>query len=496
MFRSTVTCGVTLLLQTRRMQYSGSVTKCPAPEVSLTLHLTVTFAAMSILLCVPRSSRRRQGESPAPLERPPLASATAEALWWTMTGWGLRLYRTKFCARWLLALVIFAMANDQPAIAQSKTSRGRSAVAFMLDGGIRTVDVRAFTCGEITCKDEVLPATRVYRLDLNPAKVLVPDRPADVIVQLVNGDELHLRRVTSDDESLKGTLGDETIDVPLEYTRGMAFVGGKYPTPRQIPAAFSDETEAKDVVFLNDRDQVVGEFLALEKNVLRIDADAFEKAVPRDRIVFLRFNSQLLSPIPSADVRTIVELTNGTVLTASKVTADPAGQVRMRSEWGATVATSWRHVRSVRFISEQVQPLSSLPLTTSTHKPFAGRKRKHLVGRTIRGDHATHLGKRYFSSLGVTSGMNLTWQLDGSLHTFQSRFGIDDSAPHGAAVFVVLVDGIERFRSGIVKSRRSVGTTGPIDLTGAETLTLAVEYGPRGDVQDVANWLDPILVRK
>jgi hypothetical protein len=36
---------------------------------------------------------------------------------------------------------------------------------------------------------------------------------------------------------------------------------------------------------------------------------------------------------------------------------------------------------------------------------------------------------------------------------------------------------------------------GPIDLTGKQRLTLHVDFGPLGDIQDHANWCDAVLIK-
>ncbi len=36
---------------------------------------------------------------------------------------------------------------------------------------------------------------------------------------------------------------------------------------------------------------------------------------------------------------------------------------------------------------------------------------------------------------------------------------------------------------------------GPLDLRGKRSLTLHVEFGELGDIQDHADWCDPVLVR-
>ena len=397
---------------------------------------------------------------------------------------------------WLVAILCGATAP--PVSSQGKpTQRGRGGVLWSLDGRTRRVGVRAINAEEIVCQSGTRSTRKVYRLDFDTRRFDVPNRPPDAVVQLVNGDELCLRRLTSNDEVLTGTLCDRRVKVPLEYVRAIVFGDGSSPWVRgAIRTAFSKTEQAEDVVGLANGDRLVGEFVALNTSNLRINVADTERSVVFDRLAFLRFNWQLLSEMPAGDFQVVVELSGGSVLTGNRLSEPESSDICIRTAWGGNVVIPSRRMMSVRFLSKRIQRLAEVSPMTFHHKPFVGRQREYHVNRTINRDYATHKRQRFFNSLGVTSGMSLTWQLDGAYSGFHSRFGIDDSAANGAAVFVIRVDGQERYRSPAKASGEPAGFTGLIDVSGAKTLTLAVEYGPRGDLHDVANWLDPVLIRK
>ena len=73
--------------------------------------------------------------------------------------------------------------------------------------------------------------------------------------------------------------------------------------------------------------------------------------------------------------------------------------------------------------------------------------------------------------------------------------GVDDRAgPLGSVVFRVMVDDQTRYTSPAMTARdapRSID----VDLAGARLLILITEFGERGDVRDLADWIEPRIVR-
>ncbi|MBK7191546.1 MAG: NPCBM/NEW2 domain-containing protein [Myxococcales bacterium] len=79
-------------------------------------------------------------------------------------------------------------------------------------------------------------------------------------------------------------------------------------------------------------------------------------------------------------------------------------------------------------------------------------------------------GATYAKGLGVTARAEVTVPLGGAYRTFTSDVGIDDEVGlTGSAVFVVVVDGVERYRSATLTGA-SAKVAVAVDITGAQTL--------------------------
>jgi hypothetical protein len=78
---------------------------------------------------------------------------------------------------------------------------------------------------------------------------------------------------------------------------------------------------------------------------------------------------------------------------------------------------------------------------------------------------------------------------------FQATVGVDERAgPPGSVVFRVLVDNEERFKSP-PQTNRDAPKSIDVDLSGGKYLILVTEFGDRGDVRDLADWVEARLIR-
>jgi len=110
-------------------------------------------------------------------------------------------------------------------------------------------------------------------------------------------------------------------------------------------------------------------------------------------------------------------------------------------------------------------------------------------GRTL-----TLNGTTYAKGLGVHASSTLTYSLGGLYSRFQSFIGIDDeTGRNGSVIFRVLADGVEIFRSGIL---RGDSNSVPVDLdvTGRQSITLIVDTADGSNAYDHANWADAKLL--
>lgn len=102
--------------------------------------------------------------------------------------------------------------------------------------------------------------------------------------------------------------------------------------------------------------------------------------------------------------------------------------------------------------------------------------------------------KPYPHGLGMHAPHETVFALEGRYSAFDAEVGIQQQPSRkGSAEFIVLVDGAEAFRSGVLR-----GDSAPVpvhvDVTGAQELTLKATDGGDGITFDVTNWANATLI--
>jgi hypothetical protein len=78
---------------------------------------------------------------------------------------------------------------------------------------------------------------------------------------------------------------------------------------------------------------------------------------------------------------------------------------------------------------------------------------------------------------------------------FQALVGVDDRAGAlGSVVFRVLTDGQPRVTTASLSSKDAPQAI-DIDVSKAKLLILITEFGDRGDVRDIADWVEARIIR-
>lgn len=99
-------------------------------------------------------------------------------------------------------------------------------------------------------------------------------------------------------------------------------------------------------------------------------------------------------------------------------------------------------------------------------------------------------GKLHRRAVYAHAPSSYTWALDGSWQTLNTRCAVSDG-PGGSVVFVVKMDGVEKWRSDVVRPGAIVPCELP--LSGVKSLELIVENAGDDFHRDHGYWLDPSL---
>jgi hypothetical protein len=104
-------------------------------------------------------------------------------------------------------------------------------------------------------------------------------------------------------------------------------------------------------------------------------------------------------------------------------------------------------------------------------------------------------GKPYTSGVGVPANSEVEYELKGRFKDFSAIVGVDDgNSKDGQVEFVLLGDGKELFKSGMV-TKKDVAKHVDVDIPGVNRLVLRVNRGPQGGSADEADWVNVTLGR-
>jgi hypothetical protein len=146
-------------------------------------------------------------------------------------------------------------------------------------------------------------------------------------------------------------------------------------------------------------------------------------------------------------------------------------------------------------------PLSDLTIVRAQNG-WGPLERDRSNGSESEGDGNTISlnGKTYPKGLGVHAPSELQFDLNGNCFSFSSDIGLDDEidsqSAYGTVIFKVLVDGIEKFNSGVMQQKQVQNIQldfFKLGLIGAKKLVLKVEAAADNNWFDRANWANPML---
>lgn len=158
------------------------------------------------------------------------------------------------------------------------------------------------------------------------------------------------------------------------------------------------------------------------------------------------------------------------------------------------VAVPREAVTTLLLRSENVTYLGDLTPVAIEQAGTFDRAWPHRVNGSTLGGPLQLGGRTYSRGLGLHSRCRLTYALDGQYARFVALAGIDDKSPHGDATLTVLAD-----EKPLLEAVRLAGGEKPVpvrlDVSGAKTLTILVEFGQTLDVGDHVDLADARLLK-
>ncbi|MBL8857744.1 MAG: NPCBM/NEW2 domain-containing protein [Planctomycetes bacterium] len=326
-------------------------------------------------------------------------------------------------------------------------------------------------------------------------------------VELQSGERLFGNVTRAGDETLNVLLaGNVQLGVHLEDIRSIQF-------ERRLPTAWNaplERAQEGDRVYRRKNDtleRIDGGVEAFGETSFRFhDERIGSLEVAWSELVALFIDSSHSTRAAQAEsaVPIVVDLFDHSRIHGALTKIDSLGVALVR-RGGEALRIPGGLVAQVLVDDGRVVFLSDLaPQSAPPSVPFGddlGMRWPHKSDASVMDTPLTAGGRVYARGLGVHAPSRLTWALDGSFEALRGAVAVDDSVlrlpERGSVRFRVLVDGVKRFESKILRGGDAPLPIqlDPPSLVGAKELVLEVDTAEDNFVADRADWLQVLLVR-
>lgn len=368
----------------------------------------------------------------------------------------------------------------------------------MVSGRIRQIDPEgAIALVPADGDEQVVPLGRLFKLTREGATLsMTPGEGA--IALFPDGDRLF--------RTVIGTATETTLDVrsyalgnlaiPLESLLGLLLAPpAESSAVDTVLERVRNEPRPSEVLWLANGDSLTGGLLGLDERRVKFQASNGAIELDRGGIVALGFDPALVVyPRPRAD---FLELTmaDGSRLGVSEARIEQ-GHVVATTRFKGTIRLALGELIQVQARTAAIDFLAERKPAAEQYVAYVGPTRPFRRDLNVDGHPLRLAGRSFDRGLGTQSRTLLAYRLSPVDARFQALVGLDDGAgPLGSVIFRVLVDGKERFASPPM-SVRDTPKSIDVDLAGAKVLILVTEFGERGEVRDLADWVEARIVRR
>jgi hypothetical protein len=374
--------------------------------------------------------------------------------------------------------------------------------ALLVDGKTVSGRIRQFGAkGEVTLvpteglEQVILPESlvKLSRDALSPS--LTPEPSA---VLFPGGDRLYRTAIGAANETtleVQSYSLDGKLAVPLESLLGLIFAQPNDAEALDTQVSWiRDEPRTSEVLWLANGDRLTGGFLGLTDKAVEFQSGKTDMKLERSAVITLGFDPKLVVYPKPPGVFFELTFTDGSRLGVTGARLE-SGHVVATTRFGASIKVRIGELTRVHPRSASVAYLSERATTADRYEPYVGPPRPFRRDATVDGHPFRLATQDYDRGIGTESRTILGYRLEPGDKRFQALVGLDDRAgPLGSVVFRVLVDRAERFLSPAMTVRDAPKAI-DIDVSGAKSLILITEFGERGGVRDLADWVEARIIR-
>jgi hypothetical protein len=375
--------------------------------------------------------------------------------------------------------------------------------ALSTDGSTASGRVRRFgPAGEVTLVPAEGPE-KVVALDalvkLSREEVGPSLAPEASVVLFPDGDRLnHVAVRGANDTSLDvEPYSLSSLAVPLDSLLGLVFSGSGSAEADSLAALVRrvrTEPRTAEVLWLANNDKLSVGFLGLTEKTVEYQSGKNPEKIDRSRVVALGFDPALVNyPKPKEGFLELT-LADGSRLGVVGPKVE-RGHLTATTRFGARVRVPLGDLIRVHARTPSVVYLTERAPAAEKYVAYVGSPRPFRADATVEGHPFRLAGLEYDRGLGTQSRTLLAYRVEAVDRRFQALVGLDDRAgPLGNVVFRVLVDGKEAFASPPMSAGDPPKAV-DIAVSGAKSLILITEFGERGGVRDIADWVEARIIR-
>jgi NPCBM/NEW2 domain len=335
--------------------------------------------------------------------------------------------------------------------------------------------------------------------------VALPPMPTGEHLVLANGDRLPITRVRLDGEKLHGRCPDfagAEVELPLA---SVAIWWRGAPDAVSAPDRFLRRLLAKDrkrdAIYLRNGDVLEGVLEALDDKKVSMEVERKSVSTDLVRVAALTLSSESAPGLQPKGLHARVTLDGGVRLTLASAECSDGLALRGTAAFGSPLRVPLSRVVALDWLGGRTVYLSDLkPAGFEEPLPYLGvdsiRWPPVLDGSVDERDLRVG-GSTYTKGIGMHSSGRLRYALRGAYRRFEAMVGLDDKTGRRGSVRVrVLGDGRPL---DVGFADELTAKNGPVsfraDVTGVKELTLEVDPGRGGNVQDHVDWADARVIK-
>ena len=414
--------------------------------------------------------------------------------------------RDPFCLRFApaalrLAQACFFLAVGTPLAAAAPPLSDPIFTGQKVDGSTISGRIVAIGAGKITIATDEgapqeLPLGDLVKLARDPGTPPMSLEGSHVL--LPGGDRLMrvvIKNSTETAIEIQGRSGLGRLAIPMECVLGMVLASpSEVDALDQIWTCLEDESRTTEVVWMTNGDKLAGGFLGLDDRLIKFQIDGKTVELDRTGVVAVGFGTSGVG-YPRVD-SSYLELTlvDGSRLGVTGAHIDK-GRIVATTRFGQVLWIPLAELVQLDPRTGSVIYLSERKPDAVTYDAYFGPIRPVRLDRTVEGHRFQLAGRVFERGLGTQSRTLLAYKLKPGDRRFQALVGVDDRAgPLGSIVFRVLTDRQSRVTTPVMTFRDPPRPI-DVDISQAKVLVLITEFGDRGDVRDLADWVEARIIR-